>query len=665
MASRTIDCWMCQNTNSNWTKGQLTYNTTSPYIITAIVTNVSPGGTFVVDGETVHANELFFISPEDPIQPSVDPYVSYTTVATVTFGTNPPPITMAAGGTKISGMWVDGYYSAGAYFAGAYTADYVFETYQDLYDALEAGEIVPINTVVYFDVYIDGTDQPSLFVNWTAGEDLSPVTLTPKLWPRVGCLIPIGPEIGIDEETGLHIPNYDSRWDIGAPNEYSYAGSVGTNYVQIYNDFEQYLNPISKVQQWGIDGIPNDVGWFMQMNDGDRIGEIWKVVIEKDGTPSATLVADSTNTDAYKTFVRFHTGEPDYELPDDDPDYPGGSNIDDDGPGAYNPDDIPDPDDFTTPNGFDGNSILTTTYAVSASDLINIGNKLWSQAYFNVLKIQSNPIENIVSVKAFPFAQTGTSASVKVGDIDFGVTGAKVSSVWTKKFTNTYTYLGKYGNFLDFAPFTKVKIFLPYIGFCELDPAEIYGRKLSVEYVVDLVTGQCMARLFTDANAQGKGIPFQSFYGNMGIDIPLTATDRVQTEIRSATATFSAAAGAAGHIMGGDMLGAAVKGATGALNVAGMDTNSQRTSAQSPVCGSFDCQDIYIIVIRPAADVIAENSRTGYEHLHGYPTNKYMKLSSIGEGKFVQVDRRTDIKIAATSEENALLEQLLMEGVYV
>lgn len=672
MASRSFSLWATWNPESerSWVEYDCTYTTTSAYIITASIQDGFPGAgrAGIVDGVEQHTNMLAVIYPPDVVQPSSNPFVSFNKTETAGSGVRKPIPSMSGGGYRAAaGLYVDTYTGStnSNVSSGVYEADYVFDTLTEFYEALDAGEIIPINATVYFDVYIDGTDQPSLFVNWTAGEDLSPVTLTPKLWPRVACNIPTSPEIGIDEETGLNIPNYDNRWDIGAPHEYSYAGSVGTNYVQIYNDFEQYLNPISKVEQWGIDGIPNNVGWFMQMNDGDRIGEIWKVVIAKDGTPSATKIDGSSNTEAYHTYVRFHTGEPDYELPDDDTEYPDGSDIDGDGPGAYNPDNRPDPDDFTTPVGFDGNAILTKTYAVSAADLINIGNKLWSQAYFNVLKIQSNPIENIISVKAFPFAQTGTSETIKVGDIDFGVTGAKVNSVWIKTFTNEYKYLGTFNNFLDFAPFTKIKIWLPYIGFCELDPGEIYGRKLSVEYVVDLVTGQCMARLFTDKNQQGKAVPFQSYYGNMGVDIPLSATDRVQTEIRSATATFSAAAGAAGHLMGGDMLGAAVKGATGALNVAGMDFSTQRSSTQSPACSTFDCQDIYIIVIRPAADVIAEDSRTGYEHLHGYPTNKYLKLSTLGKGKFVQVDRRTDIKIAGTSEENALLESLLMEGVYV
>lgn len=559
------------------------------------------------------------------------------------------------------------YFSMG--FSGTGTsgfegADYIYDNFTDFMTAYDNGEIFPISTAVYFDVYIDGTDKPSIFVNWTAGEDLSPVTLSPRVC--IGCpeaLIEVTPH-DIRTVEGLSDPDI-TKWFVDIAGNFSYGGSYSTTYLSIQNHFENYLNPANKALKWGLDGDPAFIRLYLRMMDGERVGELYRVVIQKDGTPSAQLIDNSTNTDAFKTIIRFHTGEPDYVLPDDDPDYPGGSDASGTGPGRYDPDAIPDPDDFTDPTGYDGNAVLTRTYAVSAADLQNIGQKLWSQDYFDVLKIQSNPIENIVSVKWFPFAQTGTATEVKIGDVAFGVNGAKVPSVKKISIANKFTYSGHFNNFLDFAPFTQIKLFLPFIGFVQLDPGEIYNSPIKIDYFVDLVTGQCMARLYTDVNAQGKGIPFQSFYGNMGVDVPLSSTDRVQTEIRAASVALSSVAGLPGQIMAGDIYGAANKVSQGALNIAGMDYNTQRSSTQSPSCASYDCQDVYAVITRPAADVIQAGSRTGYEHLHGYPTNKYLKLSQIGLGKFVQVDARTDIQIAGTSEENAMLERMLMEGVYV
>ena len=634
-------------------------------------------GGHLVNGVERDYGQLYLLAHKNPITP---PTPTLTSTGEVTDGYNGPGLSpwfnfvYYAPGTIPGGGYEYGDFrfisnGTGSGWRGFLDDCYTFDTIQDCLDAIDNGEITRLDNVVYFDIYVDGTDKPSIFANWTASEDLG-VSLSPRIC--IGCSSLVYWYDEYIEDPATNLMDVDLRnWNIDPAGSFSYAGSYETTYLSIQQHFEQYLNPISKAQRWGVDGEPDFVKLYLRMVDPtpdeglDGIGQLATVTINKDGTASYIMVSGSSQSPGFDTVVRLHLQEePDYVLPDDDPDYPGGSNIDDDGPGRYDPNNIPDPDDFTTPNGFDGNAILTKTYAVSESDLRNIGQKLWSQDYFNVLKIQSNPIENIVSVKAFPFAQTGTPEEVKVGDVAFGVNGDKVPSVWTKKMPNKFTYTGHFNNFLDFAPFTKIKMFLPYIGFIELDPGEIYQSPITVEYFVDLVTGQCMARLYTDENAQGKGIPFQSFYGNMGVDIPLSSTDRVQTEIRAASAAFSAGLGAAGMIVSGNTGGinAAVNGA---VNIAGMDYNTQRSSTQSPTCCTFDCQDVYVMIIRPAADVIQEGERTGYQHLHGYPTNKYLKLSQIGSGNFVQVDRRTDIKISATSEENAMLERLLTEGVYV
>lgn len=675
MAARSIDAWRASisgSTTESWSKGTVTVTTTGPYIITCKVTSGagSLGHQAEVDGETVYCNDTWFVCAPDPIQPSVNPIQSIVGVeGSASPGGGPGINSKEPGGGLRAGMWIDNWYSGGGIISGSYATDYEFETISDFYTALDNGEIVPLSEKVYFDVYIDGTDKPSIFVNWTAAEELG-VSLSPRVW--IGCqsLISLQPEYVTDTTTGL-VDTNPAAWNEDPAGSFSYGGSYNTTYLSIQQHFEQYLNAISKAQRWGLDGDPEFVKLYLRMVDPapregtDGIGQLATVTINKDGTASYIMVEGSSDTPGFYTEVRLHLQqEPDYVLPDDDPDYPGGSNIDDDGPGRYDPDSIPDPDDFTDPVGFDGNAVLTKTYALSESDLRNVGQKLWSQDYFNVLKIQSNPIENIVSVKAFPFAQTGTSEEVKIGDVAFGVNGAKVSSIWEKKMPNKFTYTGHFNSFLDFAPFTKVKMFLPYIGFIELDPGEIYQSPITVKYYVDLVTGQCMARLWMDENNNGKGIPFQSFYGNMGVDIPLSSTDRVQTEIRASSAAFSAGLGAAGMIVSGNTGGAGAA-FSGAANIAGMDYNTQRSSTQSPTCCTHDCQDVYVMIIRPAADVIQQNERTGYQHLHGYPTNKYLKLSQIGSGNFVQVDRRTDIKISATSEENAMLEKLLTEGVYV
>lgn len=77
------------------------------------------------------------------------------------------------------------------------------------------------------------------------------------------------------------------------------------------------------------------------------------------------------------------------------------------------------------------------------------------------------------------------------------------------------------GSFRDFSPFRRIYCYLPYVGWTELDIKRYIGKTVSVTYYVDTRTGGCMACLFAD------GILYDYFNGQMGISMPITATDYV------------------------------------------------------------------------------------------------------------------------------------------
>ena len=552
--------------------------------------------------------------------------------------------------------WESGY--GGANFGSLETV-YVYDTAEDFYAALDNNQITPISETCCFDIYINGTDKPNIWANWTVGESISPVLLTPRVWVGVQDLIALVPEFVDDPETGLKIPN-PGAWYVSSAGSYSYAGAYQNTFLSIQQAFEKYLNPVSRVEHWGFDGDPEFVTLYLQMiRQGDEgltgIGDLFYVRINKNGTATVRAVSGSSDTPGFYSVVRLHYGEPDYVIPDDSKNYASGTNADGTGDGRYR---TPPDREFIDDNaglGFDGNAVLTKTYSVSATTLQNVGQKLWSQSYFNVLKIQNNPIENIVSVKAFPFETAGTSEEIKVGDIAFGVNGDKIPTV-LKKHIGSVTYSGVFGSYLDLNPYTIIKINLPYCGLVQLDACDLFNSELSVDYIIDMITGECMAMLTLD------GIPYMNVKGQMGIDMPLTASDRAQTELKTLSASMSVIGGATGQLMSGNILGAAYSGVSGAASLVGTDYNTQRTGSQAPACASYENHGVFLLVERPL-QLLADVDSVGYKHLHGRPCHKYLSFNQLNG--FVAVDRRTDINIAMTKEENTILEQLLTEGVYI
>lgn len=646
-------------------------NTIRPTIFGAIINGVMPSGItrqYVVTGEQ-----------EDPFNPSMYIIPSLTFEYTGGYGIDEATF------NNITDVWQmslasqfgqnghrGNYYFAEISMGGTYVytvlnASYVFSDYSEYITAFDNGELSPImDNQMRVDVYINGTKDPTITAipTYASGSDMSTLMLEPKMWYNVNqaSLIPVdSPLITVD---GVKVPN-SAHWTVSDQIVLELLENYTNQYLTYTTDLTRGLSSISKVTHFGLDGIPNDLELYFRFdyNTGLEIqySKMYSVIIPREvnsvSDVRVSAVADSEKGDPnYSLEIVIHLDAPPSYLDDDDDDYAGGQDEDGDDGGVY--DDPEDIDDYTDYDGvgFNGDAVLTKTYALNKSTLENIGTKLWSQSYFDVLKVQSNPIENIVCLKHFPFKSTGTSESVTIGDVDFQINGDVVPSCKTFD-VGTYKYEGYHDSFLDFSPWTIIKCYLPYIGWVQFDASSIYKCTLKFKYVVDLVSGECMCKIVRDS----KEIPFMEYRGNMGIDLPLTASNAMQEQIKLASAGINVAAAVTGHVMSGDAFGAVTTAASGALNMAGEDYSTQRTGAPAPLCSSFANHAIVVIVEHPLTEGATPSS--GYKHLHGKPCHKYMKLGSFSG--FVQVDRRADIKIAMTSEENAMLESLLTEGVFV
>lgn len=430
-----------------------------------------------------------------------------------------------------------------------------------------------------------------------------------------------------------------------APND-----KMNTTYLSQVDAIIGTMPTAQRILEYGIGGIPAYLVWYFQVEDPEsNFSSLWELTVpqESEGNLQGYILTELNNSRWPESQVALevvmHTGPNPDDITDDDTTPPP-------------PPPKPTPTDWDGDegHGFSGDAVLTKTYAMTAAVLQNIGQKLWTQSYFDVLKIQNNPIQNIVSVKWFPFNLTdGTSENVKVGNVDFGIAATRINTVKRIQI-GSVTYTGVYGNFLDGSPYTSLKLNLPYIGQIQLDASEFLGCSIGVEYIVDLITGECVARVKRD------GVPLYDYPGHMGVDIVLTSSDRVQADMKAVSSGIHTATNTAGELIQGDVIGAVAGAATGALSVAGMDYNSQRVGSPSGVCGSFQNHKVWLTVSYPKY-----YQSEGFTHVFGRPVNKYLTLDKFTSGDYVQVDRRTDLKIAMTSDENAELEKLLVGGVYI
>lgn len=305
-------------------------------------------------------------------------------------------------------------------------------------------------------------------------------------------------------------------------------------------------------------------------------------------------------------------------------------------------------DEHSPTIGYDiGTCNLTSCYELSVERLNNIASKLWSNDFFdNILLINNSPIENILSCKLLPLLLSGIESSVKIGNVDMGINGNRLSSTVVRYNVGNIS-IPRVANmgFLNYAPYTTITIFLPFIGFKELNTSDVMGRNISVDYIVDVITGACKCCINVN-NYQ-----CYEYDGNCGIDIPLTSSNRSQVEM----GYVQSALGVVTNIGSGNYGAAIGEAISGAVQQYHYNSNG----SYSPSTGAYEDRTCFIIIDRPQYSEISNFGHTkGYKcqltktikNLNGFlKTTDNVDLSNINAPKFCK---------------DKILE-LLSSGVYV
>ena len=312
---------------------------------------------------------------------------------------------------------------------------------------------------------------------------------------------------------------------------------------------------------------------------------------------------------------------------------------------GYNDNKDKDDDDDDTHVLSSGIGVLTSTFHMTKERLVQLGQFLWGASIFDEFSlINNNPIENIISCKAITYAISGTTQEITLGNVKTGVNGEKISQNFSKQTIGSVAIAEHYKNFLDYAPYTNVIIYLPYIGFKELDTSLVMGKTLRIEYTLDVITGGCLAQIYV-----GK-IRLYEFTGNIGVDISITASNRAQVE----SAYINAGVGVVSSAMSGNVTGAV----NSIIGAATSQYHYSGTGNPSPSCVSSTNRTCYVVIDRPQYQPLK-----AFNHTRG----RMCCLSkTIGSLKgYTVCDSNIDISgISATDEEKEEIVNILSTGFF-
>lgn len=325
---------------------------------------------------------------------------------------------------------------------------------------------------------------------------------------------------------------------------------------------------------------------------------------------------------------------------------------------------------------------------------------------------------NIIPLSLYDAGLIGGTESVVVGMINTGIKMDYLTSQWVELDCGEIDIEETWGAYLDYDPYTKLDIYLPYIGYRPLRVDDFMPGTIHVKYKIDLLTGACCAQISsTKSDEHGDTLDsvIYQFTGNCATQIPVTATqyaDAVRSAISLAAAIGTAAllagagapaAGAAGaSIMPGvdpvgllnppgmvpvdsELFGSMAQynfmtsasetggvlksaggtlknvgmvhaGASAAENVMGIKPSVQRSGAIGGAAGMLGTQTPYLIFTRPRQAVPENQSK-----YTGYPSFMTTQLSDL-EG-FTQIQSIHLEGIPCTANELAEIDALLKSGV--
>ena len=78
-----------------------------------------------------------------------------------------------------------------------------------------------------------------------------------------------------------------------------------------------------------------------------------------------------------------------------------------------------------------------------------------------------------------------------------------------------------YHSLLDYSPFSRLTIYLPFIGFVDLDVKLVMGKQVRVNYRVDVLSGRCLAEIYTMIDDVTESC-IASYAGTIASDEPLS-----------------------------------------------------------------------------------------------------------------------------------------------
>ena len=314
-------------------------------------------------------------------------------------------------------------------------------------------------------------------------------------------------------------------------------------------------------------------------------------------------------------------------------------------------DDTSDPVDFPSlPSIAATDTGLITLYNPTLYQIRDLANYMWTNPAFDISawkKIFADPIDAILGLSIVPVdVPDGGVRPIAVGNLTTDVNMNVAAKQYIEVQCGALNVNEFWSSYLDYDPYTKAEIYLPYCGTHQLSVDDIMNKTIEVRYHIDILSGSCCAYVKC-----GDSVLYQ-FIGQCSSSIPVASGDF--SEIVSSAINAALAVGSVIATGGASAPFAATSFAANSVNI--LKEKVQKSGVISGTGGMLAIQKPYLILTRPRqAHPANQNHYTGYP---SFITENLSELSGYTEIEEIHLEN-----VQATDTELNEIVTLLESGV--
>lgn len=290
--------------------------------------------------------------------------------------------------------------------------------------------------------------------------------------------------------------------------------------------------------------------------------------------------------------------------------------------------------------------------------LAKMVNNLSSRMTFGIKqKANGDLVDYVIDCHILPFNPSveDNPVYIKVGWKTSEYLGKKITSDYTDVSCGTIEIPFMYNNFLD--THAIVKLFLPFVGYVQLNTQEVIGKSINLTYRFNVIDGSFIAyiRTLIDGDLSIIG----AYSGTACVHMPITGinySNMISGMMQTASGIIGGVAGA----MTGNPLALVGGFASAAQGIGNMNNATVQQSNGYNASASFMGNRRPFVVIEYPQQALPAN----YYHTNGAPLEKTMKLSDlVGYTEVNNIDMTGLYGIDAAERDE--IRQLLENGVYL